>query len=347
MASKWKYASIDADRRLELLKKGNKELFDEEVARTREITKARRELGLDTKEQEDWMDTVGYSYSTSLAEDGQKVSEKGYAKLYLDDKGDDGGISPVKAYKTQSGIGTAYISGAKSKITKAEKLAKKALENEYAALKEEIRSTLYGKYPYLEEKVFNEGASLEGGKMKRLYDGLEKELSEIYAELEKEYGDKLSDISERYEGYRDEISEYRKNGTAKESLGVIADVLIKNAAKKDGFDYSVISGLSGKNKGYEDDAAVAVKKPSVPYVDTVKAEAGDGTELTETASDAEAVKMYGGNIGEALKKVFRNSDIGKIGEKLSKGKISSEEAMRLMLGILTLASGGNEDPDEA
>ena len=82
MATKWKYADIDAENRLEMLRNGNKELFLEETARTKEITDARRALGLDTSEQEKWMDTVGRNYNQSLASEGDTVSTKGYAELY-------------------------------------------------------------------------------------------------------------------------------------------------------------------------------------------------------------------------------------------------------------------------
>ena len=95
MATKWKYADIDAENRLEMLRNGNKELFLEETARTKEITDARRALGLDTSEQEKWMDTVGRNYNQSLASEGDTVSTKGYAELYLGEKKQDTEPSPV------------------------------------------------------------------------------------------------------------------------------------------------------------------------------------------------------------------------------------------------------------
>ena len=87
MSSKWKYANLDAETRLEMLRSGNKAVFDEEVERTKSVTKARKELGLDTDEQEKWMDTVGYNYNLSTAknmgEPAASVSKTGYAKIYL------------------------------------------------------------------------------------------------------------------------------------------------------------------------------------------------------------------------------------------------------------------------
>lgn len=246
MASKWKYANLDARHRLDLLRKGNKELFDEEVARTKEITKARRELGLDTSEQENWMDTVGYNYSLSSASENDKISKNGYAALYLEDKKADSEPSGVKAYRDGAAVKTSYISSAKRKIDNAKKLAMESAADGYEKIKEDAKQELYSRYPYLEEELVNEGASLRGGKAARARKSIDDRLTEIYEELDRELENKLSELEKKYAALRDTITEYRRNGTAKESLGVIANVLVKNAAREDGFDASLVPGVSQK-----------------------------------------------------------------------------------------------------
>ena len=244
MATKWKYASLDANQRLDMLREGNKELFDEEVARTKEITKARRELGLDTTEQENWMDTVGYNYSSYLAGEGDTVSKTGYAELYLNGETKNAGTSPMKSYKEKAGPETSYISNAKRKITKAGELAKKSLADKYEEIKKRARDELFDSYPYLKEQLVNSGASLDGGKAKKAYEQIEARLMDIYSELDSEYEERLSKIDNKYSKLVDTLMDYRKNGAAKESLGVIANVLVKNAALEDGFDAYLIPGVS-------------------------------------------------------------------------------------------------------
>ena len=247
MASKWKYADLDAQHRLNLLEKGYKEVFDEEVARTREVTKARRELGLDTTEQENWMDLVGYSYNSYLSDGSAPVSKTGYAELYLGDKKPNKTIPAGKVNMDRPFTGTPYFSDATRKIEKARKLAKKSAEEKYAQLREKAKDELYEKYPHLKEQLLNEGASPEGGKLKRAYELIGKKLSDREAELDVELREVLADIDKRYAGFKSELASHRDSGTAKESFGVIADVLIKNAAKKDGYDYTLIPGIDGKH----------------------------------------------------------------------------------------------------
>ena len=93
--SNWKYADILADQRLEMLQDGNKELYDEEMERTRKVIESRLELGLDIDEQLAWADKVGYNYNLHNASvagiDPENVSKTGYsdkllAKVGKDDK---------------------------------------------------------------------------------------------------------------------------------------------------------------------------------------------------------------------------------------------------------------------
>ena len=216
MATKWKYADLDAENRLEMLRNGNKELFLEETARTKEITDARRALGLDTSEQEKWMDTVGRNYNQSLASEGDTVSTKGYAELYLGEKKQDTEPSPVKLRK--SGVYTADqdIVREKNKILKAEKSAKENLEKEYEALREKAKQNLYDKYAFLEEAILNSGGNLKGGKLARAYEYLETRLDEMYDELAGELKVKLAAVEDKYGSLVDEVLSSKKSiGTVK------------------------------------------------------------------------------------------------------------------------------------
>lgn len=359
MASKWKYADLDANHRIGLLRNGNKELFDEEVARTKEITKARRELGLDTTEQEKWMDTVGYNYNLSLAGEGDKVSKEGYARLYLDEKKADTEKSPVKSYREDAPKVTGYISAAKRKITKAQELARESLTKQYEAKKVKARDELYDRYPHLKEQILNEGASPVGGKMKRAFDSIENELSELYAALDAELEQALLGIDEKYNGFKNQISEYRKNGTAKESLGVIADVLIKNAAIQDGYDYSGIPGIGktvsvsalGKDDDEDDEAAELSKAASEIVRRYPKKKLGHDGEnneeentvsIREEKTSGEVMREVADMLGERLKDMTPGNRVilGTIGEMLVRNRMAPDAAARLASELLMLLMNG-------
>lgn len=242
MASKWKYANLSAESRLQMLRNGNKKVFDEEVARTKDITKARKELGLDTTAQEKWIDEVGYNYSLSSAAPGDKVSKSGYSKLYLDG---DGKKSTAKA-KSVAAPSTTYITDAKYKIQSANKLAKKAAVQKYDGLKQAAKEELYSLNPYLEEALINSGASLNGGKAAKAYAAIENRLEDIYAEYDDELAKELNSLDKKYAAMTDKLIEYRKSGTAKKSLGTIANVLVKNAAVEDGYSAADVPGVMGR-----------------------------------------------------------------------------------------------------
>lgn len=252
MSSKWKYASLDADTRLEMLRSGNKDVFDEEVERTKSVTNARRELGLDTTEQENWMDTVGYNYSlyngAAQGESKDNISKSGYAKIYLKSEKDKENepMSKVKEYKTTSGLKSTPISDAIYKIKSAGEQAKKAIREKYATMKEQAREDFYKKYPYLNEAILNSGASLEGGKAAKIRADLDAELAEIYTEYDKAMEKELSASENKYAGLVETLLGYRRDGYAKSALGSLADMLIKSAAAEDGYKISDSAGSTGK-----------------------------------------------------------------------------------------------------
>ncbi len=345
MSSKWKYAGLDTKHRLALLENGNKELFDEEVARTKEIVDARRELGLDTTAEEKWMDEVGYSYSLSLVDEGTPVSKTGYAKLYLDGKTPDTEMSVVKAGKLNKPSGGSYISAAKSKIDKAMKLALDKTREKYDERKKTVKDEIYDKYPHLKEQLINEGASLGGGKIGKMYELLEKELSDAYALLDTKLEQDLQRIGKKYSGFKDEISEYRRNGTALESLGVIADVLIKNAAIEDEFDYSDIPGLGVKvrvkNSGTsaKDDAETETSAGKKPVTENgYKASDDDEYEEESQASDKDIVYETEDE-GDTLSDVLHDS----IGTVANQAQKNPEKAVKAVTEMLVLGGLSTDD----
>ncbi|MBR5307195.1 MAG: hypothetical protein IKU43_00360 [Clostridia bacterium] len=339
MASKWKYADMDYRQRLGLIEKGNKDVFDEEIARTKEIVKARRELGLDTAAQEKWIDEVGYNYAKFTAGEGDKISESGYAKLYLEDKPKDTEPSPVKSYREKGFDGTAYISGAKSKIKKAGELAKSSAMEKSEEAKRKAKEELYAENPHLLEAVINSGGNPNGGKMKSAGAELDGILKERYAEIDRLLEDKISDIDKRYAGYADEISEYRRNGTAKESLGVIADVLIKNAAKKDDYDFGDLPWMSKDNSDKEDSDDSDEEKKKVTEASVRKALSDDSDGNGDTAkekSDGEIAESEGlkdsGIYGELAENVVK---------ALAKGTSVGNDKLLDVIGKIVAESGDN------
>ena len=87
--TKWKYGTVPASVRLSMLREGNKELYDEEVARTRDAITARLAAGLPVDEQMKWGDTISYRYNQSQAEktgeNPDSVAKTGYSKKLFSD----------------------------------------------------------------------------------------------------------------------------------------------------------------------------------------------------------------------------------------------------------------------
>ena len=135
--TKWKYGTVPASARLTMLRKGNKELYDEEIARTRDAITARLEAGLPVDEQMKWGDTVSYQYNLSQAEKNgerpESVAETGYAKKLFSDLAVSDGektSTPEKPEKIASGsYRDAYKNESGDTIAKATRDAYAAAVN--------------------------------------------------------------------------------------------------------------------------------------------------------------------------------------------------------------------------
>lgn len=250
MSTKWKYATLPASARIDLLRKGRRDVLEEEIARTAEVVKARRELGLDTSEQEKWMDTVGYSYNLAhareIGESEESVAKEGYARLYLDGKKTgtpkSDTVSQVHEYRTSARPKSSEISNAKRKIERAGEMAIEAIGKRYADKAAELESAFYGESPTLREAVLNSGGHDDGGKMASAYRAKATELGAVLDGKSEAMEKEISKSRQKYAELVETLLGYRKNGAAKESLDTIADVLIKNAALEDGYDPSPITG---------------------------------------------------------------------------------------------------------
>ena len=87
MTNNWEYASVGQRDRLKMIRNGNKDVFDNEILRAKDVIKSRLDLGLDIDEQKNWIDTLGYNYNLYNAKnmgiDPENVNKTGYADEIL------------------------------------------------------------------------------------------------------------------------------------------------------------------------------------------------------------------------------------------------------------------------
>lgn len=171
MATKWKYASLSADERIERIRNGDKDVYTSEMARSADVVKARNELGLDTSEQKAWIDQISYNYNLSNAEkmgiSADRVNKTGYADMLLTGENTASG-------KSDGGHG--IVNRARGFSTK--ELAK--------TLKEKTAETEKSR-EILAEWLLNNGIDAQSEEGKRFIEQNERELAEKLAAYQKEY----------------------------------------------------------------------------------------------------------------------------------------------------------------
>ncbi|MGI6197271.1 MAG: hypothetical protein ACOYIO_09390 [Eubacteriales bacterium] len=163
MASKWKYAALPAKERLSKIRAGNKEVYESEIARSAEIARSRKELGLDTTEQRAWIDRVSTAYNKANAErlgiPQSAVNTTGYADRLLD------------TGKTASGSQKRFVT---RRNKRTEQLAAvQALDEELArkiASAEKARESVV-------EWLLNNGIDASGTQGKRFLEQADKEIA--------------------------------------------------------------------------------------------------------------------------------------------------------------------------
>lgn len=91
MASIWKYADLPAEERLDMIRNGNKDVYDNEIARSLDKIDQYKKAGLSTDAQMEWIDTVSYNYNqynaSQMGIPSGRVNKTGYTDVYfgLDD----------------------------------------------------------------------------------------------------------------------------------------------------------------------------------------------------------------------------------------------------------------------
>ena len=180
MATKWKYATIPADQRLSMLKDGNDELYNEEIARTQDAISNRLAAGLDVSEQMKWADTVSYNHNLSKAKN-MGVDESTVAK--------DGYAEKLFGNMTES-IGTKKV----STVTSPTALYDKKYYSDYETMdRDDVAKSVADSYI----RGINERAAL-----------LSSEYNKYVSDLDKEYEKKIRDA---YKAYMENEKLYEEN----------------------------------------------------------------------------------------------------------------------------------------
>lgn len=160
MSTKWKYATVPATQRLDMLKSGNEALYNEELQRTEDVIVSRLEAGLDVSEQMAWADTVSYNYNLGQAQknglSGDTVAKTGYAdKLF-------GNIKVTGPTGKSSTVSSPTKISSYNEDTLADKLTRQkmsALNNRISSLNasyNEYQKTLDAQYAQYEKEAIRE-----------------------------------------------------------------------------------------------------------------------------------------------------------------------------------------------
>lgn len=185
MSSKWKYATIPAEQRINMLRNdGNEALYKEELARTQDVIISRLEAGLDVKAQMDWADTVSYNYKAGEVEraggSADNVARTGYADQLFGNMS----VSTVS--------GTSTVSNPKN------------VRNPYGATEQTAEQRMRSSY----ERGINERAQILNSEystyvqsLNSQYEKKKKQVIKEYERLEKLYAEKsLNDGYSQYGG---------------------------------------------------------------------------------------------------------------------------------------------------
>ncbi len=164
MSTTWKYANLPADQRIKLVRSGNSEVYNSEMARTKSVIQSREALGLDTTAQINWANTLGYNYNLSNAEkmgiSADNVSKKGYGERLSSS------YTPPKTSSKDSGFRTQSASSLHRQALGLRKEAQdRKIKSQYAAYKQNAIDSMEESLSVLREDLINKGAGINGGKM--------------------------------------------------------------------------------------------------------------------------------------------------------------------------------------
>ena len=164
MSTKWKYASLPASERLGMIRSGNKDVYESELARAKDIIKVRNEAGLDTGEQKAWIDDVSYNYNlynaSKMGISPSRVNKTGYADRIF------GGTNSEKKYTAEAYLDEFY-----------EKVAEAA-----------------GKRKNVKEWLLNNGIDESSDTGKKYLEEFDKELDALTEKYRKEFISKVKAV---------------------------------------------------------------------------------------------------------------------------------------------------------
>lgn len=166
MANTWQYGIFGQRERLDLIRKGNKSVYDNEKERNKKLKKYRSELGLSTTDVDDWEATIDNAYSNSKKQE-KSTSLPTYSGKYAE-------------------VNKAFAD--------AHKAIKEERDESLAAVEEEAKSTL----EYLEEWLANNGYSADGKTASREKARLNDEAEKLMEEIKKQYRTDLDKARKSY-----------------------------------------------------------------------------------------------------------------------------------------------------
>lgn len=181
MANKWKYSTLPASERLGMVRSGNKDVYDNEIARSLDVIKQKKELGLDVSDQKDWIDNVSYNYNLYNAESSgvaaaSDVMKTGYADRLL------GEATPKSTKKEKRQRIVNVNTGLNEKM----KEANRYLEEYY----DKVQKAEKGREA-VREWLINNGIDENSADGKKRLDDFEMELKSLSEKYMKEYISKI------------------------------------------------------------------------------------------------------------------------------------------------------------
>ena len=212
--SNWVYADLPANERLEMIRNGDEDVYNQEVERSKEVIQSREELGLDIEAQKKWLDELGYQRSLYRAEQSGiptgQVSTTGYANMILKDNSQQAKGSK-KSYSTGQVINQLVQDGdeknllsvllqlsnssAKKQRDSLDAQYKKYVKDvtaQYNKLKQQAIENANNALPKLRESMIMGGHSLNGGTTIAEEMQLKKQLNEVLADYDKQMQQDLS-----------------------------------------------------------------------------------------------------------------------------------------------------------
>lgn len=199
--SKWKYATLPASERLELVRSGNSDVYNSEMARTQEVIKARESAGLDTKSQVKWANELGYSYNLANAESmgisADNVDKTGYGERMLSTWKE-----PEKKtenrLRTQSGASLHRVALGQQRAAKENRIRKR-----FAEYKKQAKKDMENYSSVIREDLINDGANPNGGKAIEAEIRTKSELMSLLADYDAKMQSAIAENNAYYESLAD------------------------------------------------------------------------------------------------------------------------------------------------